>query len=116
MPGLVPGIHVDPWDKPGGDEEKEQQLLKFGYKASAEQFGPRELLEFSCLAEEVGFDSAFVSDHFQPWKHTGGHAPNSLAWLGALGATTRRRPRPRRGATPHSPPPPPTPRPPPLPP
>ena len=65
-------------------------MLKLGYKASAEQFGPRELLEFSCLAEEVGFDSVFVSDHFQPWKHTDGHAPNSLAWLGALGARTRR--------------------------
>ena len=61
-------------------------MLKLGYKASAEQFGPRELLDFSCLAEEVGFDSVFVSDHFQPWKHTDGHAPNSLAWLGALGA------------------------------
>jgi coenzyme F420-dependent glucose-6-phosphate dehydrogenase len=65
-------------------------LLKFGYKASAEQFGPRELLEFSCQAEEVGFDSIFVSDHFQPWKHTDGHAPSSLAWLGALGAKTTR--------------------------
>src|SRR5438552_1238033 len=69
---------------------EEQALLKLGYKASAEQFGPRELLDFSCLAEEVGFDSVFVSDHFQPWKHTDGHAPNSLAWLGALGARTRR--------------------------
>jgi coenzyme F420-dependent glucose-6-phosphate dehydrogenase len=65
-------------------------LLKLGYKASAEQFGPRELLDFSCLAEEVGFDSVLVSDHFQPWKHTDGHAPSALAWLGALGARTRR--------------------------
>ena len=65
-------------------------MLKLGYKASAEQFGPRELLDFSCLAEEVGFDSVFVSDHFQPWKHTDGHAPSALAWLGALGARTRR--------------------------
>jgi coenzyme F420-dependent glucose-6-phosphate dehydrogenase len=65
-------------------------VLKIGYKASAEQFGPRELLEFSVLAEELGFDSVFVSDHFQPWKHTDGHAPNSLAWLGALGASTKR--------------------------
>ena len=65
-------------------------MLKLGYKASAEQFGPRELLDFSVLAEEVGFDSIFVSDHFQPWKHTDGHAPNSLAWLGALGASTKR--------------------------
>jgi coenzyme F420-dependent glucose-6-phosphate dehydrogenase len=65
-------------------------LLKLGYKASAEQFGPRELLDFSCLAETVGFDSVFVSDHFQPWKHTDGHAPSALAWLGALGARTQR--------------------------
>ena len=65
-------------------------MLKLGYKASAEQFGPRQLLDFSCLAEEVGFDSVFVSDHFQPWKHTDGHAPSALAWLGALGARTRR--------------------------
>jgi coenzyme F420-dependent glucose-6-phosphate dehydrogenase len=65
-------------------------LLKLGYKASAEQFGPQELLDFSRLAEEVGFDSVFVSDHFQPWKHTDGHAPNSIAWMGALGAATRR--------------------------
>ncbi|HEX2646427.1 MAG TPA: glucose-6-phosphate dehydrogenase (coenzyme-F420) [Candidatus Dormibacteraeota bacterium] len=65
-------------------------MLKLGYKASAEQFGPKDLLDFSCLAEEVGFDSIFVSDHFQPWKHTDGHAPSALAWLGALGARTRR--------------------------
>ena len=65
-------------------------MLKLGYKASAEQFGPSQLLDFSCLAEEVGFDSIFVSDHFQPWKHTDGHAPSALAWLGALGARTRR--------------------------
>ncbi|HJU20387.1 MAG TPA: glucose-6-phosphate dehydrogenase (coenzyme-F420) [Stellaceae bacterium] len=65
-------------------------MLKLGYKASAEQFGPRELLEFSCLAEELGYDSVFVSDHFQPWRHTGGHAPYSFAWMGALGARTRR--------------------------
>jgi coenzyme F420-dependent glucose-6-phosphate dehydrogenase len=65
-------------------------MLKLGYKASAEQFGPVELLKFGCIAEEVGFDSVFISDHFQPWRHTGGHAPYSLAWLGALGAKTSR--------------------------
>ena len=65
-------------------------MLKFGYKASAEQFGPKELLEFSVLAEQLGYDSVFTSDHFQPWRHTGGHAPFALAWLGALGARTQR--------------------------
>jgi coenzyme F420-dependent glucose-6-phosphate dehydrogenase len=61
-----------------------------GYKASAEQFGPSELMDFSILAESLGFDSVFVSDHFQAWKHTGAHAPFSIAWLGALGARTSR--------------------------
>jgi len=65
-------------------------LLRLGYKASAEQFGPRELLDFSVLAEKLGFDSVFVSDHFQPWRHTGGHAPFSIAWLAALGEKTSR--------------------------
>lgn len=65
-------------------------MLKLGYKASAEQFGPTELLEFAKLAEDSGFDSVFLSDHFQPWRHTGGHAPFSLAWLGAAGARTKR--------------------------
>ena len=64
--------------------------LTLGYKASAEQFGPTELLDYACLAEKLGFDTVFVSDHFQPWRHTGGHAPFSFAWLGALGARTQR--------------------------
>ncbi len=65
-------------------------MLTLGYKASAEQFGPNELLRFAALAEELGFDSVVVSDHFQPWRHTGGHAPFSFSWLGALGARTSR--------------------------
>ena len=64
--------------------------LRIGYKASAEQFGPRDLLDFAVLAEQVGLDSVFVSDHFQPWRHHGGHAPFSLAWLAAVGERTER--------------------------
>ncbi|MGQ4617516.1 glucose-6-phosphate dehydrogenase (coenzyme-F420) [Nocardia sp. R7R-8] len=64
--------------------------LKLGYKASAEQFGPRELVEIAVSAEEHGMDSATVSDHFQPWRHKGGHAPFSLAWLAAVGERTQR--------------------------
>src|SRR5919107_263554 len=65
-------------------------MIRFGYKASAEQFPPTELLGYGVLAEELGFDSVFVSDHLQPWRHDGGHAPAALPWLGALGAATRR--------------------------
>src|SRR5690348_8911153 len=64
--------------------------LKLGYKASAEQFGPRKLLDFAVEAEQCGFDSVWVSDHFQPWRHTDGHSPFSLAWLAAVGERTER--------------------------
>jgi coenzyme F420-dependent glucose-6-phosphate dehydrogenase len=64
--------------------------IRFGYKVSAEQFGPLDLLDFTVVAEQCGFDTAAISDHFQPWRHTGGHAPFSLAWLGAAGQATSR--------------------------
>ncbi len=64
--------------------------VKVGYKASAEQFGPRDLVEFAVLAEQVGLDSVVVSDHFLPWRHNGGHAPFALTWMAAVGERTRR--------------------------
>jgi coenzyme F420-dependent glucose-6-phosphate dehydrogenase len=64
--------------------------LRLGYKASAEQFAPAELLRYSLLAEELGFDSVAISDHFQPFRHTGGHAPSAFPWLGALAARSER--------------------------
>ena len=65
-------------------------MLKIGYKASAEQFPPQALLGFALEAEARGFDSVAVSDHFQPFRHTGGHAPAALPWLGALAARSER--------------------------
>ncbi len=62
--------------------------LTLGYKASAEQFAPRELVELAVLAEAHGMQSVAVSDHFQPWRHRGGHAPFSLAWMAAVGERT----------------------------
>jgi coenzyme F420-dependent glucose-6-phosphate dehydrogenase len=64
--------------------------LTLGYKASAEQFDPRELVEISVAAEAHGMQSVFASDHFQPWRHTGGHAPFSLTWMAAVGERTSR--------------------------
>jgi coenzyme F420-dependent glucose-6-phosphate dehydrogenase len=65
-------------------------MIRFGYKASAEQFAPAELLGYGVRAEQLGFDSVFISDHLQPWRHDGGHAPAALPWLGALAARTER--------------------------
>jgi coenzyme F420-dependent glucose-6-phosphate dehydrogenase len=64
--------------------------IKIGYKASAEQFGPRELVEYAVRAEEVGLDSVWTSDHFLPWRHEGGHAPFALSWMTAVGERTNR--------------------------
>ncbi len=64
--------------------------LTLGYKASAEQFPPAELLDFAVHAEKSSFDSVVVSDHFQPWRHTDGHAPYSFAWLGAATQRTQK--------------------------
>jgi hypothetical protein len=62
--------------------------LTLGYKASAEQFDPRELVENAVVAEGHGMESVWASDHFQPWRHTGRHAPSSLSWMAAVGERT----------------------------
>ncbi|HVD59119.1 MAG TPA: LLM class flavin-dependent oxidoreductase, partial [Thermoleophilaceae bacterium] len=64
--------------------------VRIGYKASAEQFDPVTLLGFAVEAERCGLDIVAISDHFQPWRHTGGHSPAALPWLGAAGQRTDR--------------------------
>jgi coenzyme F420-dependent glucose-6-phosphate dehydrogenase len=62
--------------------------VRIGYKASAEQFDPVTLLDFAVEAERSGLEIVATSDHFQPWVHTGGHAPGAIPWLGAAGQRT----------------------------
>ena len=64
--------------------------VRIGYKASAEQFDPVTLLEFAVEAERAGLEIVAVSDHFQPWRHSGGHSPAALPWLAAAGQRTER--------------------------
>ncbi len=65
-------------------------MIRLGYKASSEQFAPRELLEYAAQADALGLDTVAISDHFQPFRHTGGHSPFSFAWMGALVERTSR--------------------------
>jgi coenzyme F420-dependent glucose-6-phosphate dehydrogenase len=67
-----------------------RMAVRIGYKASAEQFDPVTLLDFAVEAERRGLEIVAVSDHFQPWRHTGGHSPAALPWLAAAGQRTRR--------------------------
>jgi coenzyme F420-dependent glucose-6-phosphate dehydrogenase len=64
--------------------------IQIGYKASAEQFDPVTLLEFAVEAERSGLEIVGVSDHFQPWRHTDGHAPAAIPWIAATGQRTSR--------------------------
>jgi coenzyme F420-dependent glucose-6-phosphate dehydrogenase len=62
--------------------------VRIGYKASAEQFDPVTLLDYAQRAEQSGLEIVAVSDHFQPWRHSDGHSPAVLPWLGAAGQRT----------------------------
>src|SRR3954453_2142738 len=62
--------------------------VRIGYKASAEQFDPATLLDYTKAAEAAGLEIVATSDHFQPWRHRGGHSPAALPWLGAATQAT----------------------------
>jgi coenzyme F420-dependent glucose-6-phosphate dehydrogenase len=68
----------------------EDMGVRIGYKASAEQFDPRTLLEYTRRAEAAGLEIVATSDHFQPWRHRGGHSPAALPWLGAATVATEK--------------------------
>ncbi len=61
--------------------------IKFGWKAGPEQFTPEQLLRAAVAADEAGFDSLDVSDHFAPWSPEG-QASFTWTWLGAVSALT----------------------------
>src|SRR5215208_5602483 len=58
-------------------------MVKIGYHASHEQFGPGELLDLAQRADDAGFDGAMCSDHFMPWTEEQGQSGFAWAWLGA---------------------------------
>jgi alkanesulfonate monooxygenase SsuD/methylene tetrahydromethanopterin reductase-like flavin-dependent oxidoreductase (luciferase family) len=62
-------------------------MLQLGWKAGTEQYPPGELLDYAIAAEEAGFDSIDVSDHFHPWSKRG-QACFVWSWLGAVAAKT----------------------------
>jgi coenzyme F420-dependent glucose-6-phosphate dehydrogenase len=44
---------------------------RIGWKAGPEQFPPQELLECAVVAEDAGFGTIDMSDHFHPWSEAG---------------------------------------------
>src|SRR3954463_12187414 len=62
--------------------------MQFGYKLSAEAFGPQELIRQAIRAEQAGFDFVEISDHFHPWLDVQGHSPFAWNVLSAIAART----------------------------
>jgi G6PDH family F420-dependent oxidoreductase len=62
--------------------------MRFGYKLSAEGFGPKELIRQAVRAEQAGFDFVEISDHYHPWLDVQGHSPFAWTVLGAIAAQT----------------------------
>lgn len=64
--------------------------MKFGYKLSAEGFGPKDLIQQAIRAEQAGLDFVEISDHYHPWLDVQGHSPFAWTVLGAIAARTDR--------------------------
>jgi coenzyme F420-dependent glucose-6-phosphate dehydrogenase len=69
--------------------DKGGPMLRLGWKAGTEQYPPKELLEYAAAAEDAGFDSIDVSDHYHPWSEIG-QACFAWTWLGAAAIRTNR--------------------------
>jgi G6PDH family F420-dependent oxidoreductase len=64
--------------------------MRIGYGLSAEELAPADMVRFGARAEELGFASIWVSDHFHPWIDRQGHSPFVWNVVGGLVARTER--------------------------
>jgi G6PDH family F420-dependent oxidoreductase len=58
--------------------------MKIGYFLSCEEFTPAELVEQARLADEAGFESLWISDHYHPWNDEQGESPLVWSLIGAI--------------------------------
>lgn len=63
-------------------------MTTFGYFLASEEFGPADLLEQARMAEQAGFQSLWISDHFHPWNAEQGQSPFVWSVIGGLAQAT----------------------------
>jgi G6PDH family F420-dependent oxidoreductase len=59
-------------------------MTEYGYFLSCEEHGPGALVEQARMAEQAGFTSLWISDHFHPWNDEQGQSPFVWSVIGAL--------------------------------
>lgn len=63
-------------------------MAEVGFFISSEEHGPRRMVDHARAAEEAGFRSVMVSDHFHPWLERQGESPFVWGVIGGIAATT----------------------------
>ena len=63
-------------------------MASFGFFLSCEEFTPQQLVEQARLAEQAGFTSLAISDHFHPWNDEQGSSPFVWSVIGAISQAT----------------------------
>ena len=66
-------------------------MTEIGYFLSSEEHGPEALVRQAQQAEQAGFRSVWISDHYHPWNDRQGHSPFVWSVIGGIAATTRLR-------------------------
>ncbi|RCH67370.1 LLM class F420-dependent oxidoreductase [Streptomyces sp. SDr-06] len=59
-------------------------MTEYGYFLSSEEHTPAELVEQARMAEQAGFTSLWISDHYHPWNDQQGQSPFVWSVIGAL--------------------------------
>ena len=62
--------------------------MKIGYFLSCEEYTPGELLAQARAADEAGFESLWISDHFHPWNDEQGQSAFVWSMIGAIAQVT----------------------------
>lgn len=58
--------------------------MKIGYFLSCEEYTPAQLVDQARWAEQAGFESLWISDHFHPWNDEQGESPFVWSMIGAV--------------------------------
>lgn len=66
-------------------------MTEFGYFLSSEEHPGSTLVDIARQAEDAGFRSVWVSDHYHPWTESQGQSPFVWCVIGGIAATTQLR-------------------------
>src|SRR5918993_1164538 len=65
-----------------------QPMAEMGYVLSSEEMTPNEMVQNARRAEETGFTTAWISDHYLPWIDAQGQSPFVWSVIGGIATAT----------------------------